>query len=113
MLELQAEQQPNPFARIGRLGKPTSTVELGVGMKPYEEIVDGIAGGSRAESRRARGYFDDGGADSNSEPVERASYSADDLDLDLYSTDTDLTTPAPALQKEPLKSPLSFAVSPV
>jgi len=37
------------------IGRPTQTVELGAADRPYEEIFDGLAGGSRAESRRARG----------------------------------------------------------
>ena len=36
-----------------------NTVDITVGPKPWEQIFDGIAGGSREESRRGRGYVED------------------------------------------------------
>lgn len=54
--------------------KPTSEIVLSPGeSKPYEEVFDSIAGGSRAESHRARGFP----VDAEAESIEPQSFTFD------------------------------------
>ena len=47
------------IAALDRAGIVVPThVDVAIGTRPFEDVFDAIAGGSREESRRARGYAD-------------------------------------------------------
>jgi hypothetical protein len=90
-IAINGESESNRLAAtrdaLDRSGlRPPSEVVLSQG-KPYEEIFDDIASGSRSESRAARGFPDE-----SIEPID---------------FDSDRQAPAPVESEEPLRAPES------